>query len=88
MPDDQRKNKVHFQQRVVKRCAVYRSCISNSENESQKMILAHKFVLAIGSPVFYAMFFGEMAEAKILLNCPTVSTRVCWSCFVICTPMT
>ena len=32
---------------------------SNSESESQKMIPAHKFVLAIGSPVFYAMFFGK-----------------------------
>lgn len=27
-----------------------------------KTIPAHKFVLAISSPVFFAMFFGEMAE--------------------------
>ena len=38
--------------------------VSNSESGSRKMIQAHKFVLAIGSPVFYAMFFGEMAETK------------------------
>ena len=27
-------------------------------------IPAHKFVLAISSPVFYSMFYGEMAETK------------------------
>ena len=43
---------------------------SNSESESQKMIPAHKFVLAIGSPVFYAMFFGEMAETKNSIELP------------------
>ena len=36
---------------------------SRGGNES-KRIPAHKFVLAIGSPVFYAMFYGELAEAK------------------------
>ena len=44
--------------------------VSNSESESQKMIPAHKFVLAIGSPVFYAMFFGEMAETKNSIELP------------------
>jgi len=29
-----------------------------------KMIPAHKFLLAISSPVFYAMFYGELAEKK------------------------
>ena len=29
-----------------------------------KTIPAHKFVLAISSPVFYAMFYGELAERK------------------------
>ena len=29
-----------------------------------KTIPAHKFVLAISSPVFYAMFYGELAEKK------------------------
>ena len=29
-----------------------------------KNISAHKFVLAISSPVFYAMFYGELAETK------------------------
>ena len=43
---------------------------SNCESESQKMIPAHKFVLAIGSPVFYAMFFGEMAETKNSIELP------------------
>ena len=44
--------------------------VSISESESQKMIPAHKFVLAIGSPVFYAMFFGEMAETKSSIELP------------------
>ena len=43
---------------------------SNSESESQVMIPAHKFVLAISSPVFYAMFFGEMAETKNSIELP------------------
>ena len=29
-----------------------------------KKIPAHKFVLAISSPVFFAMFYGELAETK------------------------
>ena len=33
-------------------------------NESMKKIPAHKFLLAISSPVFYAMFYGELAEKK------------------------
>ena len=44
--------------------------VSNSESKSRKMIPAHKFVLAIGSPVFYAMFFGEMAETKNSIELP------------------
>ena len=36
---------------------------SKGGNESIN-IPAHKFVLAISSPVFYAMFYGELAETK------------------------
>ena len=46
---------------------------SNSESESrksQKSIPAHKFVLAISSPVFYAMFYGEMAETASTIELP------------------
>ena len=60
---------------------------SNGESESKQVIPAHKFILAIGSPVFEAMFYGELAETKTLLNCLTVITRVCWSCFATCTAM-
>ena len=38
--------------------------------ESQKCIPAHKFILAISSPVFYAMFYGEMAEASGTIQLP------------------
>ena len=33
-------------------------------SKSVKKIPAHKFLLAISSPVFYAMFYGELAEKK------------------------
>ena len=45
---------------------------SAGESESKKVIPGHKFVLAIASPVFYAMFYGQMAETKDsieLLDC-------------------
>ena len=37
---------------------------SEGRSESMKKIPAHKFLLAISSPVFYAMFYGELAEKK------------------------
>ena len=37
---------------------------SEDGSQSMKMIPAHKFLLAISSPVFYAMFYGELAEKK------------------------
>ena len=47
---------------------------SHNESESRKsrkcMIPAHKFVLAISSPVFYAMFYGEMAETSDTIQLP------------------
>ena len=43
---------------------------STSESESKKVIPAHKFVLAISSPVFYAMFYGQMAETTNSIELP------------------
>ena len=43
---------------------------STGESESTKVIPAHKFVLAISSPVFYAMFYGQMAETKDSIELP------------------
>ena len=37
---------------------------SEGWSKSMKKIPAHKFLLAISSPVFYAMFYGELAEKK------------------------
>ena len=34
----------------------------NDNKKCKKVIPAHKFVLAISSPVFFAMFFGDLAE--------------------------
>ena len=43
---------------------------SNGESESKQVISAHKFILAIGSPVFEAMFYGELAETKDTIELP------------------
>lgn len=37
-------------------------------SERMKTIPAHKFVLAISSQVFFAMFYGELAEKKDSIN--------------------
>ena len=37
---------------------------SKCKRRNSKEIPAHKFLLAISSPVFYAMFYGELAETK------------------------
>ena len=42
----------------------------HGESESQQMIPAHKFVLSIGSPVFEAMFYSELAETKDSIEMP------------------
>ena len=44
--------------------------MSTGESESKKVIPAHKFVLAISSPVFYAMFYGQMAETTDSIELP------------------
>ena len=44
--------------------------VTSGESESTKVIPAHKFVLAIGSPVFFAMFYGQMAETKDSIELP------------------
>ena len=43
---------------------------ANSNGESTQLIAAHKFILAIGSPVFEAMFYGELAETKDTIELP------------------
>ena len=43
---------------------------SDCESESKQVIPAHKFVLSIGSPVFEAMFYGELAETRDSIELP------------------
>ena len=43
---------------------------SDAESESKEVIPAHKFVLSIGSPVFEAMFYGELAETRDSIELP------------------
>ena len=40
------------------------------ENENKRIIPAHKFVLSISSPVFEAMFYGELAETRDSIELP------------------
>ena len=37
---------------------------SQGGSKNTKKIPAHKFLLTISSPVFYVMFYGELAEKK------------------------
>ena len=43
---------------------------SDGESESKQVIPAHKFVLSIGSPVFEAMFYDELAETRDSIELP------------------
>ena len=46
---------------------------TNGESESKRrkqVIPAHKFVLSISSPVFEAMFYGELAETGDTIELP------------------
>ena len=42
----------------------------DGESESKQVIPVHKFVLSIGSPVFEAMFYGELAETRDSIELP------------------
>ena len=43
--------------------------VRNASGEEESLA-AHKFVLAVSSPVFYAMFYGELAESKNKIDLP------------------
>jgi len=43
---------------------------ANGESESKQVISAHKLVLSISSPVFEAMFYGELAETGDSIELP------------------
>ena len=49
---------------------VVRDSNSAGESKCKKVIPAHKFVLSIGSPVFEAMFYGELAETRDSIELP------------------
>ena len=44
--------------------------VAEGESESEQAIPAHKFVLSISSPVFEAMFYGELAETTDSIELP------------------
>ena len=43
---------------------------SDDKSESKEVISAHKFVLSISSPVFEAMFYGELVETRDCIELP------------------
>lgn len=62
-------NQVCFQQQLLQR---YQFVVRkmDGESESKQVIPAHKFVLYISSPVFEAMFYGELAKTKDSIELP------------------
>ena len=44
--------------------------VAGGGTKALMQIPAHNFLLAISSPVFYAMFYGELAEKKDLIHVP------------------
>ena len=44
--------------------------VVRAETETKQVIPAHKFVLSISSPVFEAMFYGELAETTDSIELP------------------
>ena len=48
-------------------CQTNESGSKKDKSESKKVISAHKFMLAIAisCPVFYGMFYGQMAETTV-----------------------
>ena len=49
---------------------VVRKSNSDDESQSKQVVPAHKFVLSISSPVFKAMFYGELAETSASIELP------------------
>ncbi|XP_068754690.1 BTB/POZ domain-containing protein 6-like [Montipora capricornis] len=49
---------------------VVRKSDSDGKFESKQVVPAHKFVLSISSPVFEAMFYGELAETSGSIELP------------------
>jgi len=50
---------------------VVQASINETDAKKSKMAIpAHKFVLSICSPVFFAMFYGEMAEKSDSIDLP------------------
>jgi len=43
---------------------------NTSDTSTYKIIPAHKYVLAVGSPVFYAMFYGAMKDESDIIEIP------------------
>ena len=51
----------------------------------RKYFYAHKYVLATSSPVFYAMFYGHLAEKNSVIHLEDAMKKALKSFFVSCT---
>ena len=54
---------------------------SDGESQSKQVIPAHKFVLSIGSPMFEAMFYGELVETRDSIELPDCEYENLLECF-------
>ena len=43
---------------------------SNTDRQQPLVIPAHKYILAISSPVFFAMFYGQMLDTSDTIKLP------------------
>ena len=58
--------------------------VSNDGSEIEsKVIPAHKFVLAVSSPVFYTMFYGQMADARDSIELPDCEYEILLELFFL-----
>ena len=46
------------------------SSVGKSSSAKEVKLPAHKYILAIGSPVFFAMFYGDIAETTQTVDVP------------------
>ena len=59
--------------RAGKFADVWFQCEDHDKSDKTDTIPAHKLVLASRSPVFEAMFYGDLAESSTIIELPDIS---------------
>ena len=69
------RNKYMFQNSLLSDVKFVMRKSNTSELDEKDVISAHKYILAISSPVFFAMFYGDLAEKRNTIECPDCSSE-------------